>query len=140
MISTGRRRLARRHRKVVKERHCLGGGDALVIDIPGDQYGIGLFPVDDLDDLGEDMFLILQHGDLVDTLAQVEIGEMDQLHSSTSADIPSIRCSLDSQRLIHRVLRALVENQVETANQISRYRTKICCRCDRQQYLLSVII
>ena len=33
-----------------------------------------------MQDLGEDMFLVGQHGDFVHALAQVQVGQVEQLH------------------------------------------------------------
>ena len=38
--------------KSVEQRHCLGGGDGLAVDLPGDNHR-----VDDTDDLGQDIRL-----------------------------------------------------------------------------------
>ena len=60
--------------KIVEQSHCLGRGDALVIDISGDQHRVGLFVVDDLQNLQQDVFLIFDHGDFIDPLADVQVG------------------------------------------------------------------
>ena len=66
----------------VEELYRLSGGDGFIVDIPGDEHRPGLLGLDDPADLPEDVFLILQHGELVDPLAKMEVGQMDEFHGT----------------------------------------------------------
>ena len=66
--------------KVVQQGHRLGGGHRLVVDVPGDEHGVRRLPIHDPEDLVENIPLVLQHGVLIDPLAQVQVGEMEQFH------------------------------------------------------------
>ena len=73
--------------KIVEEGHGLGGGDGLVVNVAADQHGVGLFVVDDAQDLEQDIFLVLDHGHLVDPLADVQVRQMDQFHGLYLPDV-----------------------------------------------------
>ena len=75
--------LGQAHQEVVQQRHRLGGGHRLVVDITGNQHPVRLLPVDDLKDFSQNILLVLQHGKIVDPLAQMQVGEMNQFHSRT---------------------------------------------------------
>ena len=60
--------------KAVKQGHRLGRGHALVIHVPGDEQGVRPLPVHDLQGPVQDIGLVLQHRDLADPLAQVQVG------------------------------------------------------------------
>ena len=66
--------------KVVKQRDSLGGGDAFVVHISGNQHGLRLLGIDNLQNLQQDVFLVFQHGDFVEPLAQVQVGQVDEFH------------------------------------------------------------
>ena len=61
--------LRKTHQEIIQQRHRLGGRHRFVVDVPGDQNAVRTLLLDDLQDLGQDMLLILQHGKLVDPLA-----------------------------------------------------------------------
>lgn len=71
------------HQKIVQKRHRLRGGDGFVIHVPRDQDPVRLFPVDPVQDAVQNVLLVLQHGEITDPLAQMQVGEMDQFHSRT---------------------------------------------------------
>ena len=60
--------------KAVKQGHRLGRGHAFVIHVPGDEQGVRPLPVHDLQGPVQDIGLVLQHRDLADPLAQVQVG------------------------------------------------------------------
>ena len=57
--------------KIVKQGHCLGGGDTFVINVAGDQYGPRLLGIDHVQDLIQDICLLFDHGNFIDPLADV---------------------------------------------------------------------
>ena len=59
--------------KVVKQRYRLRRGHAFVVYVAGDEHGVRLFLVDDGCDLVQNVGLVLQHGHLVDPLADVQV-------------------------------------------------------------------
>ena len=66
--------------KLVKQRYRLGGWDRLIVDVPGDDHRVGLFLLNDADDLDQGAGLVVQHGDFIDPLADVQVRQMDKLH------------------------------------------------------------
>ena len=56
--------------KIIEQSHCLGRGNTFVIDITGDQYSPGLFGIDCLQDLLQDVCLLFDHGNLIDPLVK----------------------------------------------------------------------
>ena len=66
--------LCQRKKKAVQQLHGFGGGDALVVYITGDQHRLGKFRVDRIQDLLQNVFLIFDHGNVIDTFAQMQIG------------------------------------------------------------------
>ena len=68
------------HQKLVQRQDRPLGGDGFVVDVPGDEDGVGVFDGGDLQDLFENVFLVLHHGKAVDQLAQMEVGKMQQFH------------------------------------------------------------
>ena len=66
--------------KAVKEDDRLGRGDRLVVQVPGEDHGVRALGVNDAEALLQDVPLVVDEAELVQTLAQVEVGEMDELH------------------------------------------------------------
>ena len=59
--------------EIIKQSHRLGGGYTLVIHVTGDENCINLFLIDDAEDLGENIFLIFDHGYFIDPLTNVQV-------------------------------------------------------------------
>ena len=76
------------YQELVKQLHGRGGRHGLVIDVPGQQHPIRALLLDPAQGLLQDMGLILQHGETVDPLAQVQVGQMDELHGRSSLPSP----------------------------------------------------
>ena len=68
------------HQEIVEQLHCLGRGDRFIIYVARDQYRVRLFGIDHVQDHHKNVCLILQHGKLIHTFAQMKIGKMDQFH------------------------------------------------------------
>ena len=66
--------------KIVQQGHSLRGGNGLVVDIACNQNSVGMLAVNDFDDLRQNEFLILDHGNLIDPFADVQVGQMDEFH------------------------------------------------------------
>ena len=73
--------------EVIQQLHRFGRGDGAVVDVAADQNGVGALLIDDQEDLGEDVSLVLQHGEFIDPLAEVQVGEMEQLHGGASLGV-----------------------------------------------------
>ena len=82
------------HQEFVQQCHCLGGGDGLVVDVSGDEHAVRRLAVRNVQDFFENIALVLQHGKSVDPLAQMQVGEMDELHGKGS--FAKDRCILKS--------------------------------------------
>ena len=72
--------LCKRNEKPVKQCDCLAGRDALVVYIACDHDRIRALYVCDFQNLMQDIVLIVQHGDLIDPLAEMQIRQMKKLH------------------------------------------------------------
>ena len=59
--------------KIVQQSDRLRGGHRLVIEIPGQNHCIRAFLIDNIDDFCQDIGLILQHAELIDSLSQMQI-------------------------------------------------------------------
>ena len=59
--------------EIIKEGHRFRGWDCFIIDVAGNQHGGGMFFIDDLQNLQQNVLLIVDHGDLIDTLADVQV-------------------------------------------------------------------
>ena len=66
--------------KIIKKGDGLGRGNAFVIHIPGNQQGVRLHSIDDPENLGKNIFLVIQHGDFVDPLSKVQVGQVNEFH------------------------------------------------------------
>ena len=70
--------------KFVEQADRLRGGNGFVVDVPGDDDGVRLFGVGDLQNAFQDVFLLLKHGVLIDAFPEVQIGQVQQFHGVTS--------------------------------------------------------
>ncbi len=68
------------HQEVVEQLHRLRRGDGFVIDVSGDQDGVRRFFTGNPQDFRQNVLLVLQHGEVLDPLPQVEVGQMKQFH------------------------------------------------------------
>ena len=66
--------------KAVKKRHGFRLGRGTLIDVPGNQHGIRLLSVGNFRDLLQNIFLVVQQGQIVHLLSQVQIGQMKEPH------------------------------------------------------------
>ena len=57
------------HQELVQQRHGFRRRHGFIVDVSGDEYPVRCLPVDDLQNLPEDIALIVQHGKAVDPLA-----------------------------------------------------------------------
>ena len=62
------------HKKIVEQCDGLVGGNALVVDVACEQNGVGPLRVGEFQNLPEDIRLIVQHGNFIDPLADVQVG------------------------------------------------------------------
>ena len=53
-------------------------GDGAVVDVAADQNGVGALLIDDQEDLGEDVSLVLQHLSLIHIVTTLEEGVLDE--------------------------------------------------------------
>ena len=72
--------LCKRNEKPVKQRDCLAGRDALVVHIARNHHRVRMLCVCDFQNLMQDIVLIVQHRDLIDPLAEMQIRQMKKLH------------------------------------------------------------
>ena len=72
--------LCKRNEKPVKQRDCLAGRDALVVHIARNHNSVRMLCVCDFQNLMQNVVLIIQHGDLIDSLAEMQIRQMKKLH------------------------------------------------------------
>ena len=63
--------------EIVQQGHRLCGGNGLVIDVAGDQHGVGMLAVNDSDNLGENGCLLFDHGNFINPLANVQVGQVN---------------------------------------------------------------
>ena len=61
--------LGKLHQKFVQQGHSLRRRHGFIVDVSGDEHSVRRLPVDDMEDLPENIALILQHGKAVDPLA-----------------------------------------------------------------------
>ena len=66
--------------KTVKEDDRFGRGNRLVVEVPGEKHSIRVLGVDDAQALFQNVGLVLHQAELIQPLAQMEVGEMDELH------------------------------------------------------------
>ena len=69
-------------KEVAKQLYGLGAGDGFVVYVSGNQDRVGLFRVQNIENLLENVRLIFQHTELIEPFAQMEIRQMEQFHSS----------------------------------------------------------
>lgn len=67
-------------KKIVEQLHRLGGGNRLIVNIPGDQDAVRGFLVRKTENFCKNVRLILQHGKLVYPFSEMKVGQMEQLH------------------------------------------------------------
>ena len=72
--------------KTTTEKKVDDENDSISDDIAGNEDGIGGYFFGNGKDLREDVFLIRQHGNFVDTFAKVQVGQVEQFHDSTSGE------------------------------------------------------
>ena len=58
----------------------LGGRHRLIVHIPRNEDGVGSLIIDDAEDGAQNIFLLFEHGELVYSLADMQVREMDQFH------------------------------------------------------------
>ena len=73
------------HEKIVEERDGLRGRGGLVVEIAAQQRGVRRFLARDPQDFAQNIGLILEQRTLVEPLAEVQVREMQQLHSPFSS-------------------------------------------------------
>jgi len=61
---------------VVEQAHGLGRRDGAVVDVPGDEHGVGFLGVDQRDELVEDLGLVFEQRHAVIDAAEVPVGGM----------------------------------------------------------------
>ena len=95
----------------VKKLHRFGGRNRFIVNIPGDQHGVGLLFPGHPEDPGEDVFLVGDLGKSVDPLAEVQVGKVHQLHEippclmvSIIANFCSVRNHWENEDCIFGVL------------------------------------
>ena len=69
--------------KIVKYLYRLGAGDRFVVYVPGNQNRVRLFRVHNAENFPQNVRLIVQHTELVQPLAQMQIRQMNQFHKQT---------------------------------------------------------
>lgn len=57
------------HQEFVQQRHGFRRRHGFIVYVSGDEYPVRRFPVDDMENLLENIALIFQHGKAVDPLA-----------------------------------------------------------------------
>ena len=67
----------------VDQRHRLGGGGRLVVKVAGNEHGVYLAFLHHAEKLFKGVALVVEHGELVDALADVEVGEVHEAHGHT---------------------------------------------------------
>lgn len=82
------------HEEVVEQLHGLGGGHALVVHVARNQHAVRHLVADDMQNPGQDVLLVFQHGKLIGPLAQMQVRKMDQFHACSTAKGAghSLRC------------------------------------------------
>ena len=70
--------------ELIEQLYRLSGRLALVIDIPGNEYSIRFFLASYPQDLLKYVFLIFDHRKSINAFADMQIGDVKQLHASSS--------------------------------------------------------
>ena len=68
------------YEKVIPQFHCLFRRNGFVVDIARDKNAVWLFLRDNRKDLPQNVFLIRDHGELVQLLSEVKIRYVKQFH------------------------------------------------------------
>ena len=73
-----------REEKVIQQVHGFFRRDGLIVDIAGDEHGVDLLFRRDIGDLFQNVFLIFDHGILMDAFSQMKIGQVHEFHKISS--------------------------------------------------------
>ena len=65
---------------VIKERDGVGGGEGAVVEVAGDDDGVGTGFDGEVDELAEDVGLVVEEGVVAEDAAQVPVGGMQEAH------------------------------------------------------------
>lgn len=84
MSSTGTPRARSSVRKPSSSSTASTDGTDLSYTSPGDEHAVRLLVVQNGEDLPQDVRLILKHGKSVDTLAEMQVGEVEKFHRIAS--------------------------------------------------------
>ena len=69
--------------EVVQQGHRLRRGHRFVVYIPGDKHPLGVLILYNAYNFFQNILLVFQHGIFVDPLSQVQVGQMDEFHTSS---------------------------------------------------------
>ena len=69
--------------KPVQQGHRLGWRQGAVVDIASNEHGIRPLLPGDIQDLVQNVLLVLQQGDVVEPLADVQVAQVQEFHSDT---------------------------------------------------------